>query len=341
MDKIKLKKTLSIIIAAALAFSLMPVAAIADEPQAGPCSLTISVSDSDLKAYPELDKLPINAKLYKVANIDEAKVKILPLDEYSGIQGFSDISMKSEAEDVDKVIDALVEAISPKLDPVSGETISQGKTPDYTLTITGSGTLNGANKGLYLVTADDASSELWHYSAKPLLVTLPMNAVDVDGTPKWNNNVSMFLKLERSVETGSLKISKTLTGHMLPGEDAAFVFHVLAKYTDDKGVVSTVHDDVHTIGFTKPGTESIIVDDIPAGSVVTVEEVYSGRFAPEGSTKLENIVISSANTQEAAFTNTDSGYIRRGSSVENIYTYSEGFGYQFSEQIFHHWIVPA
>ena len=81
-------------------------------------------------------------------------------------------------------------------------------------------------------------------------------------------NKDVTLKPEAKPRMGRIEIDKILSNYL---SDGTFVFSVKAEY---EGKV--VLNDVRSLTFTEAGSQSIVIDDIPVGSVVTVKEIYSG-----------------------------------------------------------------
>ena len=102
----------------------------------------------------------------------------------------------------------------------------------------------------------------------------------------WDPNVLLYLKTAEQATHGDLYIIKKLddyeqrvknnngkTRNVI--DDATFVFEVTAyKSKEDKTVI--YHEFV-SMTFTEAVTKTAVVKDIPAGSYVKVEEVYSGK----------------------------------------------------------------
>lgn len=122
-------------------------------------------------------------------------------------------------------------------------------------------------------------------------------------------------------QKGRLNIVKNITGYNQTLGQTSFIFKIEAK--EKNGEI--VYSDYASITFTKPGTETITISDIPAGTTVTVTEVYSGAsYEVVGdSVKTCTIVSDQAiNAGEAtqasvSFTNKYNGGNRGGYAVTN------------------------
>ena len=142
------------------------------------------------------------------------------------------------------------------------------------------------------ITVTRAISDNYEFLFEPQLITVPTK-VDNTTTPatqnyntaygEWENILTITAKPEMKPRYGKVKIIKTLDNYIDLSENqikepALFVFEITAvKPSETEGEEGTVvFKDVRGIEFTATGQESIVVDHIPAGSVVTVKEVSSG-----------------------------------------------------------------
>ena len=170
-----------------------------------------------------------------------------------------------------------------------------------------------------------ANSSVYEYRFSPILVSLPTkDDVNEDGYRKsseedgeWIADVSITLKFTQKQSFGSLTIFKTIDN--FEGEMATFVFSVEAV-KDGKVVFS----DIATIHMGKSGTNSATLDKIPAGSTVTIKEVYKGaRFDSVGSDTITIESFLASDENEAEFENTYNKKIIGGYGIENHFTYTK------------------
>lgn len=133
----------------------------------------------------------------------------------------------------------------------------------------------------YLGTAQDGKlvtqfqGEENRYTFLPELITLPTKEA-VDGEINtanpggWLNDVVVYLKPQVDDAKGPIRVTKKLLsyGHDSP---VTFVFRVQA-FKNDK----MVYEKVVSMDFTQAGSQSITLEDLPVGVLVTVEEIYSG-----------------------------------------------------------------
>lgn len=192
---------------------------------------------------------------------------------------------------------------------------------------------------MYLIMADDIKSSNYAYSFKPYLISVPTNgyADGISGdSDAWIYDVEVGLKPEQEERYGRLQITKDLTDFNASlGAEASFIFEVKAE-KDSK----VVYSDVVQLSFAGAGTQSVtigpeagegvdVIGKIPAGSKVTVTEVYSGSSytAVNGTEQIISEMTAfeedAGNVATVSFTNQYNGGVNGGSSVVNHFAYTE------------------
>ena len=168
--------------------------------------------------------------------------------------------------------------------------------------------------GLYLIAARDVESPQYIYSFTPYLVSLPGNDYGQEGAPDdWKYEVTVSLKPSREDRYGDLEIIKSLKTFNSTLGGADFIFSIEAE---KDGVI--VYSDVKSIVFDGAGTKSIkIAEQIPAGAVVTVTEVYSGASYEVISDLTQTETIIAEETVSVNFTNDYNDGLNGGTSVVN------------------------
>lgn len=275
------------------------------------CSLVIDADDSAV----ELATTEVTVNLYKVANISA-------LGDISAVDGLNlDFVSLNHVDDTAAEWKKLAAEAKALVDAGSVTLAATGKTANGQLTFA------DLAVGLYLVDAQPADSDYNHYEFTPYLVSLPNN-YSYDGSggaDAWVYNVTVGLKTEKSDRFGDLKITKFLDVYNATQGGAYFVFQVEGTKTDaDTQAVRVVYSDVVAVKFDAPGEKSIVLEDIPAGAVVTVTEIYTGanyEVVADGS-KDVTIVAETENT--AAFANTHNGGLNGGTGLVNTFTYEDG-----------------
>ena len=144
----------------------------------------------------------------------------------------------------------------------------------------GSGLAQGLEQGMYLVWVMPVETDSYQYTFLPYLVSLPNNSYDasVSGSvDEWEYETTVGLKPRQNMLYGGLRISKTLNNYNEALGEAMFVFRIEArKDLDHDGEKEIVYSNVVGLEFNAPGRKEAVIEHIPAGSQVTVEEVYSG-----------------------------------------------------------------
>lgn len=215
----------------------------------------------------------------------------------------------------------------------------------------GSGKVENLSVGLYLVCPREVKTDHYGYTFEPYLVSLPGNhygTVSGDSSApsqddSWDYHMQVGLKPEQQIRYGDLIIEKTLEKHNAALGPAVFVFRVEGvRDLDGDGTKETVYSNVHTLSFTKAGTDVIRIENLPAGTEVTVEEIYAGSaYETVGSKEQSNLVIKAsednpdaqpedgAQTESpatAAFSNRYNDSLIPGTGITNHFTYEKAAG---------------
>ena len=278
----------------------------------------------------ELNILPVSVQLYKIADVS-AVGNYTVIDELKGGLNFDEFN--SDTTDPDSIDNAYWEAKTE----IAKNLIDEKKlSPTAVCKVeNGIGRAEDLTVGLYLVDAQSTMSAQYGYNFKPYLISLPNNYYGTDNASKdeWVYNLELSLKAERVDRYGDLKIVKELDTYNETTKGATFVFQIEAVKTDvDSNKDHVVYSDVVAVSFEKPGVESVIIEDIPAGAKVTVTEIYAGSNYKLESAESLNVTIvadddtdTDDETQVVTFKNTSDGSLEGGCCIVNTYTYdSEG-----------------
>ena len=273
------------------------------------CSVTVELDGSS----EELKSLSIPVKLYRVAEVSES-------GNYTMLPGYE--SLKLSEVDSDTSAQEWEEKAKTASDLVKEQTPEA----DAELTITGgTGTEDGLPTGMYLVEAEEVQSPEYTYTFSPFLLSLPNNYYGSGGSDDWVYDVTTGLKPDQEERLGDLEIEKTLTSYNATVGGATFVFSVEAVKEDE-----VVYSDVVSVAFDRAGTRQILVEDIPAGSEVTVTEVYSGSSYENTGAASQTVEILADGTAgspvQVSFTNTYDHGLNGGSGVVNHFDYTEEEG---------------
>ena len=328
----RLKQGSTFLLAVALTFPLLtlPSAKAASAINTGQkCSIEFDISGNSS----ELLSTSIPVNLYKVASVDES-------GNYTGIGAFSKLDLSSvSADNLDAAAATWAERAA------EAKKLLKDDTEPTTTTLTqGRGTATGLDTGLYLVDTPKVITPNYTYTFTPYLVSLPTNnyysgngASDdwiYDLTKEYNSAVG--LKPEQHVRYGNLVINKELVDHNATfGNNATFVFQIDITTLDEKKETR-----IEELTFDAAGSHSVTIEKIPAGSHVTVTEVYSGASYELASAKSqETDIIANPEKEtevefrpaEVSFINKHDGRTNGGYGVKNNFKLDENGQYQYTK----------
>ena len=302
------------------------------------CSLTLSTTGADYAADIEtIDE--VHAKLYRVAEVSDTAVytAIDAFAEDTEVSKVSNLKTRGDSSDWAQTWEDLAAAAAKV---VESKNVSATKTitmqPDAaTGTSIGTatdliGTATDLETGLYLVVVETAQSSEYEYSFSPYLVALPGSEYRQTGSygtgeDEWNYDQTVGLKPERTARYGQIEIVKSLKEFNASLGDVTFVFQVTATRAEDGNPAEVVYDNVVSITFAQgePLTKSVVIDNLPAGSVVTVKEVYSGGsyIIKPGTSDSAEETVAADEVKPVQFENTYNDRTISGYGVTNHYTY--------------------
>ena len=225
----------------------------------------------------DLDKMQAKVKinLYQVAEMD-ASGKYTLLNEFKGVKGLEidTISDETNAMQWSAFADAAKSAVVDEkgvwvTDSSSIKSfVAQKETTDTNHSVI----FENLAVGLYLVGAEQVVTDNYVYDFTPYLVSVPNNRFYGTGDDSWIYNVEMGLKAEQTPRYGNLQIQKVVESlSAMPGSAATFVYQL-----DIKTPKGEQEQRIEAVTINKEGTEYATVTNIPAGSTVTVSEIYSG-----------------------------------------------------------------
>lgn len=328
----RLKQGSTFLLAVALTFPLLtlPGAKAASAINTGQkCSIEFDISGNSS----ELLSASIPVKLYKIASVDES-------GNYTGIGAFSKLDLSSvSADNLDAAAATWAERAA------EAKKLLKDDTEPTTTTLTqGRGTATGLDTGLYLVDTPKVITPNYTYTFTPYLVSLPTNNYysGNGASDDWiydltkEHNSAVGLKPEQHVRYGNLVINKELVDHNATfGNNATFVFQIDITTLDNKKETR-----IEELTFDAAGSHSVTIEKIPAGSHVTVTEVYSGASYELASAKSqETDIIANPEKEtevefkpaEVSFINKHDGRTNGGYGVKNNFKLDENGQYQYTE----------
>lgn len=330
----RLKQGSTFLLAVALTFPLLTLpgakAASAIDTDAE-CSIEFDIGGSS-----ELlnDGVTVQVNLYKVASVDES-------GNYTATGAFSKLDLSSvSADNLDTAAATWSERAAEAKKLLKDDT-----EPTTTVTLTqGRGTATGLDTGLYLVDTPKVITPNYTYTFTPYLVSLPTNNYysGNGASDDWiydltkEHNSAVGLKPEQHVRYSNLVINKELVDHNATfGNNATFVFQIDITTLDNKKETR-----IEELTFDAAGSHSVTIEKIPAGSHVTVTEVYSGASYELASAKSqETDIIANPEKEtevefrpaEVSFINKHDGRTNGGYGVKNNFKLDENGQYQYTE----------
>lgn len=274
------------------------------------CTLTFTV---DTEEFTELLDLAIPVYVYKVADItEEAAYDTTGYADFGNL-GLEKVSSTTTAEEWAQMAEKAMETVEyKKIAPTADVKVTKpaGATES-------TGVINDLDTGMYLVQAETVQTNEYTYDFTPYLVSLPNNYYSKENPDDtWRYNVTTGMKPQQTQRYGDLKIVKDLTEYNASLKDALFVFQVEGTRDGKK-----VYSDVVSIKFNQAGEKSVLVKHLPAGTKVTVKEVYAGGSYSNtsGDTQEKEIVAegSTDNPASVSFTNTYNGKLIPGTGIVN------------------------
>lgn len=327
----RLKQGSTFLLAVALTFPLLTLpgakAANAIDTDAE-CSIQFDIGGNSS----ELLSASIPVNLYKVASVDVS-------GNYTATGTFAKLDLSSvSADNLDTAAATWSERAAEAKKLLKDDT-----EPTTTVTLTqGRGTATRLKTGLYLVDTPKVITPNYTYTFTPYLVSLPTNNYynGKDASDNWIYNLTgsnaVGLKTEQHVRYGNLVINKELVDHNATfGDEATFVFQIDIKKPDGKKETR-----IEELTFNAAGSDSVTIEKIPAGSHVTVTEVYSGASYELASAKSqETDIIANPEKEtevefkpaEVSFINKHDGHTNGGYGVKNNFKLDENGQYQYTE----------
>lgn len=274
------------------------------------CSITLEVGGDLTGDFAELSQLSIPVNLYKVADISET-------GSYTAVKGYESLDFASVSSETTAAQWEQKAQMAQKIIEDEKKTLTDKGTIQN-----GKGKISDLSVGMYLVAAETTLSEEYEYKFTPYLLSLPNNYHGTTGNDDWVYDVTTGLKPGKEERLGSLIIDKTVTSFNETLGSATFVFQIEGVKDGEQ-----VYSDVVSAVFDTAGTKSIRIDGIPAGTEVTVTEIYSGASYDLASAPSKTVVIKASDEEEAVhvtFTNTYNNKLNGGASVVNHFANEEG-----------------
>lgn len=281
------------------------------------CSLTFTLDDTE---FAELRDLEIPVDVYKVADItEEAVYDTTNYTDFADLE-LEKVSSTTTAEEWAKMAEKAMETVENKgIKPTEKVKVTK---PEGATKSTG--VIRDLETGMYLVQAETVQSNEYTYDFTPYLVSLPNNYYSKENSDDtWVYDVTTGMKPQQTQRYGDLEIVKDLTEYNASLKDALFVFQVEGTRNGEQ-----VYSDVVSIKFNQAGEKSVLVKDLPAGTKVTVKEVYAGgSYSNTSGDTQETVIVAEGVTDNPAsvsFTNTYNGKLIPGTGIVNHFENKDG-----------------
>lgn len=275
------------------------------------CSLTFTLEDTE---FDELRSLEIPVDVYKVADItEEAVYDTTNYTDFADL-GLEKVSSTTSAEEWAQMAEKAMKTVEDK---------GIASTADVKVTES-TGVINNLETGMYLVQAETVQTREYTYDFTPYLVSLPNNYYYKENQDDaWVYDVTTGMKPQQTLRYGDLEIVKDLTEYNASLKDALFVFQVEGTRNGEQ-----VYSDVVSVTFNQAGEKSVLVKHLPAGTQVTVKEVYAGGSYKNtsGDTQTAKIVAEGEDNSpvSVSFTNTYDGRLVPGTGIVNHFENKDG-----------------
>ena len=280
------------------------------------CSLTFTLDGTE---FDEFRSMEIPVDVYKVADItEEAVYDTTNYTDFADL-GLEKVSSTTTAEEWAQMAEKAMKTVeNKKIAPTADVIVTKPAGEEES-----TGVINKLETGMYLVQAETVQTREYTYDFTPYLVSLPNNYYSKEKPDDWVYDVTTGMKPQQTQRYGDLKIVKDLTEYNASLKDALFVFQVEGTRNGKQ-----VYSDVVSIKFDEAGKKSVLVEDLPAGTVVTVKEVYAGGSYSNtsGETQKTEIVAEGVTDHPASvsFTNTYNGKLIPGTGIVNHFENKDG-----------------
>lgn len=271
-----LKRGCALALAALLALpcvNLMQTKAAGPVVQDQACELTVAVDttqtvwgtgvDAGLSAADFADMtVPVN--VYKVADVN-VSAEFTSTEKFKGLDFNIVMDKDTNAatwEDLAKQAEEKLEGVDPT---ETGQIINGAPA-----------VIKGLDVGMYLVAPQETfnSNYTRKYVFTPYLTALPSSDYTQTGagSDDWQYDRTIYLKGEAQPQFGKLTINKTLSNYNETLGLTTSVFEIVGKDAQR----NVVYTNVASITHNGAGTQSVTIENIPAGITVTVTEIYAG-----------------------------------------------------------------
>lgn len=270
------KRGYALALAALLALpfvNLMQTKAAGPVVQDQACELTVAVDttqtvwgtgvDAGLGAA-DFAGMTVPVNVYKVADMN-VSAEFTPTEAFQGMDFNVVMDKKTNAAAWEDLAKKAVEKLEGVVPTETGN-IKNGSPA----------VISGLGVGMYLIVPQETFSSGYtrKYVFTPYLTALPSSDYTQTGagSDDWQYDRTIYLKGEAQPQFGKLTINKTLSNYNETLGLTTSVFEIVGKDKQE----NVVYTNVASITHNGAGTESVTIENIPAGITVTVTEIYAG-----------------------------------------------------------------
>lgn len=278
------KRGYALALAALLALpfvNLMQTKAAGPVVQDQACELTVAVDttqtvwgtgvDAGLGAA-DFAGMTVPVNVYKVADMN-VSAEFTPTEAFQGMDFNVVMNKDTNAATWENLAKDAVEKLG-NVEPTKTGEIANGN--PAVIANGNPAVIDGLDVGMYLIMPQETFNRdaTRKYVFTPYLTALPSSDYTQTGagSDDWQYDRTIYLKGEAQPQFGKLTINKTLSNYNETLGLTTSVFEIVGK--DAQGNV--VYTNVASITHNGAGTESVTIENIPAGITVTVTEVYAG-----------------------------------------------------------------
>ena len=316
---IKRGSVFAIAVTVALSGFVLPKVYAAGIKTDAKCMVQIDLRNSGFQELTGQEALPVQIGLYKVADVDISG-NYTARQVYENLD-FSVIDADTTPEEWGILAEGVKEVIQAEALEETAAAVSE-----Y-----GTAVVTDLETGLYLVDIGQVVSDDYVYDFNPFMVSLPNNYFYSTQDDTWVYDLvgekAIIPKVERSQRFGDLIIHKLLDTYNETLGSTTFVFQVEAVKTDidaDPNAADrtkVVFSDVFSMTFDGTGTDSLTIKDLPAGSEVTVTEIYSGASYKVTTDAMQKVEIVGGESVITNFENTYDERLNGCSGIVNSFLY--------------------
>lgn len=252
--------------------NLMQTKAAGPVVQDQACELTVAVDTTETvwgvgvgagASAEDFENMTVTVNVYKVADMNVSA-------EFTSTTGFEDLNFNVVMEDSNAATweNLAAEAVQrlEGVKPTATGNIKKGNPA----------VIGSLGVGMYLIVPQETfnSDSTRKYVFTPYLTALPSSDYTQTGagSDDWQYDRTIYLKGEAQPQFGKLTINKTLSNYNETLGLTTSVFEIVGKDKQE----NVVYTNVASVTHNGAGTQSVTLENIPAGITVTVTEIYAG-----------------------------------------------------------------